>query len=103
VYWRFVNTLATALQQGLTHYSESMLCAIIPKQTLYRWLKWWRNHNPVNRRLQGILPGCSTWPLNLIDDLSQLDHDFLKRLVLMLNIDSDLLDYLVRAIFTQNL
>ena len=42
VYLGFVVVLATALQQGLTESREAQLLEHIPRQTLYRWLTWWR-------------------------------------------------------------
>ena len=42
VYAGFVVLLASALKQGLTPDNEEALLEFIPKQTLYRWLKWWQ-------------------------------------------------------------
>ena len=66
VYLGLVVVLATALQQGLTPKREARLLKQIPRQTLYRWLTWWREQFPqstVWQRLKAYYSLATPLPL----------------------------------------
>ncbi len=54
-YLSFVFTLASSLAQGLNVSIEERLCANgIPRQTLHRWVRWWRESFVAKPVWQGL-------------------------------------------------
>ena len=77
VYLGMMIVLATALQQGLPAHREKYLRQFnIPRQTLHRWMKWWKNQfslTPVWRHLHAFFPTAKKIPLEPLLEMNGAD------------------------------
>ena len=73
-YLAFVVTLAAALMQGLQASAEQRLCAAgIPKQTLHRWMQWWRDTfvtTPAWQQLKAYFVGKQVVPKEPLESIA---------------------------------
>lgn len=70
-YLAFVFTLGSALAQGLNASTEERLCAKgIPRQTLHRWVRWWRDMfvtKPIWQRLKSYFLTAEVIPRDTLE------------------------------------